>query len=74
MVKINHKSSSHTVFYLWMREREREHFYFKFSGSIEMTFEILFMLQSIPNLQIEESYLQNNVKGVTAYFGGAACH
>jgi hypothetical protein len=55
------------------REREREHCYFKFYGSIEMTFEILFMLQSIPNLQIEESYLQNNVKGVTAYFGGAAC-
>ncbi len=55
------------------REREREHFYFKFSGSIEMTFEILCMLQSIPNLQIEENYLQDNVKGVTAYFGGAAC-
>ncbi|KAM4077513.1 hypothetical protein ACJW30_12G143700 [Castanea mollissima] len=37
--------------------------------------EELSWLSSPPlEVEIEENYLQNNVKGVTAYFGGAACH
>lgn len=37
--------------------------------------EELSWLSSPPlEVEIEENYLQNNVKGVTAYFGGAAYH
>ena len=43
----------------------------KFSNVFVM--EILCLLESISYVQIEENYVRNNAKGVTAYFSGAAC-
>lgn len=63
--------------YIFARqEREREEgggtlAPLKFSNVFVM--EILYLLGSISYVQIEENYVRNNVKGVTAYFSGAAC-
>jgi hypothetical protein len=64
------------LIYIFARERERERregtlVPLKFSNLFVM--EILYLLRYIPYVQIEENYVRNNVKGVTAYFSGSAC-